>query len=114
MELLPIDIERIAKLGIDVKKFVRIEDNYVRLRCVGKYCIFYDPERRECRIYQHRPIGCRLYPLQYSEGEVYVDPECPAHDTIPRSEIERLAPYVRAFVEFSQMTRLWLKIRYGI
>ncbi len=114
MELLPVDIERIVKLGIDIRKFVRIDDEYVRLRCAGKYCVFYDPEKKMCKIYEHRPIGCRLYPLQYSEGEIYVDPDCPAHDTIPRSEIERLAPYVKAFVEFSRMTRLWLRIRYGI
>jgi len=114
MELLPVDIDRIVALGYSPTDFVKIDGDIVRLKCVGKYCVFYDPVRRQCRIYEHRPIGCRLYPLQYSDGEIYVDPECPAHDTIPRSEIERLAPVVEAFVEFSRYTRLWLRIKYGI
>ena len=114
MELLPVDIDRIVRLGYRLEDFVRVDNEYVRLKCRGEYCVFLDPETKTCRIYEHRPIGCRLYPLQWSDGEVVVDPDCPAKDTIPRSEIERLAPYVKMFVEFAKMTRLWLKLKYGI
>jgi len=111
MELLPVDIERIMRLGYKLDHFARLDDEFVRLKCVNGHCVFYNPNTRACTIYEYRPIGCRLYPLQLSDNEIIVDPECPAANTVPRTEIERLAPYVYAFVEFARTTKLWLRLR---
>ncbi|NPB00287.1 MAG: YkgJ family cysteine cluster protein [Crenarchaeota archaeon] len=113
MELIPHDIERIVKLGYRIEDFTIVKGGIVRLRCVDDRCVFLDPEKKLCRIYEHRPIGCRLYPLQYSDGEIYVDPECPAADTVPADVLERFLPIVEAFVRLSKITREWLLLRYG-
>ncbi len=113
MELLPQDIDRIVKLGYDIEYFTTIKGGIVRLRCIDNHCIFFDPKTNLCKIYEHRPIGCRLYPLQYADGEVYVDPECPAADTIPVEVLERFLPILEAFVKLSQITKYWILVKYG-
>ncbi len=111
MELLPVDIERLLRLGYRLTHFARIDSDFVKLRCVDNHCVFFDEKTRTCKIYEHRPIGCRLYPLQLTNNDIVPDPECPAAATISKREIERLRPYVYAFVEFAKITRLWLKLR---
>ncbi len=111
MELLPTDIERLLKLGFRLEQFARVDNEFVRLRCVNGHCVFFDSKSKKCLIYEYRPIGCRLYPLQLSDDNIIVDPECPASHTVPKSELVRLAPYVYAFVEFARVTKFWLKIR---
>ncbi len=113
MELIPHDIERIVSIGYDIDYFTVIKKGIVRLRCVENRCVFLDPNTRLCKIYEHRPIGCRLYPLQYSDGEVYVDPECEAADTVPADVLEKFLPILEAFVRLSQITRDWILLRYG-
>jgi len=111
MELLAYDIERIESLGYKLEDFAVFDGEFWRLKNVGGYCFFYDVERRRCRIYEHRPIGCRLYPLIFNGEEVSVDRTCPMWRTVPRREVERLANYVVWFVEESKRTNLKLKLR---
>ena len=114
MELLPEDIERIESLGYRFEEFAEVrQDGTVRLRNVDGHCVFYDPATRSCRIYEHRPIGCRLYPVVYVDGEVTVDKLCPTSDTVRRSELARLTPLVRDFVNRAQYTRLIIRVRGG-
>ncbi len=113
MELLPQDIDRIVSLGYNIEYFTTVRGCIVRLRCIDNHCVFLDPKTNLCKIYEHRPIGCRLYPLQYSDGEVYVDPECPAADTIPDDALERFSPILEAFVKLCQVTKYWILIKYG-
>ncbi len=101
MPLTEEDIERLEALGYRREEFaVRGPDGVWRLRNVDGHCVFLDPSTGRCRVYPHRPMGCRLYPLVYVPGEgVTVDPECPLASTIPRSVVEKLAPRVLELVK---------------
>ena len=78
MILLPSDIARIEALGIPLHAFaVRDEHGFYRLKNEGGKCVFID-ENGRCRIYERRPLGCRLYPLVFDELEgPTIDWECP-------------------------------------
>lgn len=112
MELLPEDIERIVSLGHKIEEFAVFDGERWRLRNVDGHCVFYDKATGLCKIYENRPIGCRLYPLQVSDDGVYVDKQCPTWHTVPRSELERLGPYLPLFVKRSLETSLWIRLRF--
>ncbi len=78
MELSKSDIERITRLGYKLEDFaVRGADGRYRLKNVNGRCVFLGEDGR-CKIYEHRPLGCRLYPVVCVEGEgLGVDSECP-------------------------------------
>ena len=113
MELLPEDIERIEALGYRLDEFAVFDGEIYRLKNIDGHCIFYDPATSTCKIYDKRPIGCRLYPLVYDGRQVYVDRTCPTWDTVPRREIERLAPYVAKFIDDVKRTRIVIRLRKG-
>jgi len=83
------DIERLERVGYCRQKFVRCDDyGFVRLRNCHGFCVFYDVERCRCKIYKHRPLGCRIYPVIYSEQEgVVVDDLCPMKNTISENQL---------------------------
>jgi len=85
------DINRLEKAGYDKSRFVRFDKKgYAKLRNRQGYCFFYDVEKQRCKAYQHRPLGCRLYPVIYSEEDgVIVDYLCPEKDSVSTSELER-------------------------
>jgi hypothetical protein len=71
------DIERIQKLGYRLTDFAqKTEDEMLLKNKLGK-CVFLSD--CGCRIYPHRPEGCRLYPLVYDENsqKATVDYLCP-------------------------------------
>ena len=109
MELLPEDIERILKLGYKLQEFAKFDGIYWRLKTKNGYCIFFNKKDNTCTIYEYRPIGCRLYPLQWNGFDVEIDKRCPMWFTIPKSEIDRLKPYVKYFVEYAKLTNIWIK-----
>ncbi|MEZ0320185.1 MAG: YkgJ family cysteine cluster protein [Pyrobaculum sp.] len=111
MELLAEDIERIVAAGYKLEEFAIEKDGVYRLRNVDGHCVFYDPLSRSCKIYDIRPVGCRLYPLVYDGVEVTVDRTCPTWDTVPRREIERLAPYVLKFLNDVKTAKIRIKVR---
>ncbi len=113
MELLPEDIERIEALGYRLEDFAVFDGDIYRLKNVDGHCVFYDPSTSLCKIYENRPIGCRLYPLVYDGSAVYVDRTCPTWNTVSRREVERLAPYVAKFVEDVKRTKIVIKLRKG-
>ncbi len=88
MMLLEEDIERIKSLGYRFEDFAYIDDQgFIRLKNVNGHCVFLDPETCRCRIYEFRPIGCKLYPIIYVEGiGPTIDSECPAKDTVTIDE----------------------------
>lgn len=110
MELLFEDIERIVAAGYPLEYFAEEKSGVLRLKNVSGHCVFYDVESRTCRIYQIRPVGCRLYPLTYNGREVEVDKTCPTWDTVAKSEIKRLSPYVAKFVQDVQSTGVRIKL----
>jgi len=113
MELLPEDIERITSLGYRLEDFAVFDGEIWRLRNVDGHCVFLNPQTMECTIYKDRPIGCRLYPLVYDDVEgPYVDRECPAWNTVDKSEINRLGKYLEVFIRRTAQTRDWVRIRF--
>jgi len=93
MPLTMSDIKRITSLGYKVSEFATFNGAAWRLKNVDGHCFFLNPETNECKIYPHRPEGCRIYPIIYIEGVgVSVDPECPAAHTVTPEEIEKAAP----------------------
>jgi len=95
MILTPSDIERIKKLGFNESDFmIKSDDGFYRLRNIDSYCYFYDNKQRVCKIYEQRPLGCRIYPIIYiyEENIVTVDSYCPASDTVTFNDIVKALP----------------------
>jgi len=89
MILTPSDLRRLEALGYRREDFAVFDGRFYRLRNAGGWCFFYRGGR--CAVYEHRPIGCSMYPIVIDpEGpSVEVDPACPlAADTRPE-ELER-------------------------
>ena len=78
------DIERLERKGYDRDFFVRFDSKgYATLRNHRGYCVFYDPEKRRCKVRAHRPSGCRIYPVIYDETKgIIVDPICPSRNSV--------------------------------
>ena len=85
------DIERLEELGYSRKRFVRHDRHgFARLRNRRGVCVFYDIGKCRCKIYRHRPVGCRIYPVMYSEQErVVVVDLCPMRRTVSKIELRR-------------------------
>ena len=94
------DIERIAKLGYSREYFVDTTGSFPRLRNVSGHCVFLDEKTGRCMIYDHRPLGCRLYPLIYDvkERRVVVDNLCPKASEIGEETIRKYSKYVEMLV----------------
>ncbi|WP_455278159.1 YkgJ family cysteine cluster protein [[Eubacterium] cellulosolvens] len=76
MPLSDSDIKKISRLGF--KNFFKV--NKIGIRQVRNYngkCIFHNG--KICKIYNSRPVGCRLYPAVFDEFEnkVILDNHCP-------------------------------------
>jgi len=89
MMLLEEDVRRIMKLGYKFNDFAYIdEEGFIRLKNRDGHCVFLDVESCKCKIYEFRPIGCRLYPIVYVEGVgIVIDSECPASNTVTVEEV---------------------------
>lgn len=90
MQLSRADIRLLERAGHDREKFVRFNrQGFAQLRNSRGYCVFYQSERHRCKVYRFRPLGCRIYPVIYSEEEgVIVDGLCPQARTVSKREIE--------------------------
>lgn len=71
------DINRIAGLGYERNYFVLERNGWLQLKNMHGRCVFHTMER--CRIYDHRPEGCMLYPVVYDADHhsAILDAECP-------------------------------------
>jgi len=85
------DIERLERLGHDRQKFVQYDRHgFARLKNRRGLCVFYDVGNCRCQIYRHRPLGCQIYPVIYSEQEgIVVDDLCPMQNTVSKMELKR-------------------------
>ena len=90
MELCNVDVARLERRGYQKDDFsYRGADGIPRLRNVGAYCVFYDHDRKRCKEYASRPLGCVLYPVNLTpEGEVVIDSLCPEGGTLTDDEVE--------------------------
>jgi|Deesub1362B_J571_1020462.scaffolds.fasta_scaffold73576_1 hypothetical protein len=92
------DVERITTSGFKLEDFSVVIDGVRRLRNVGGRCFFLQNDR--CKIYEHRPEGCRIYPLVLNEdGDVVVDDICPLKSKIEEKITEELAEKARKALE---------------
>jgi len=91
MLLAEADIKCLEKAGYTRTRFVRYDKKgFAKLRNRRGYCVFYDTEKRRCKVYEHRPSGCRLYPVIYSiEEGVIIDDLCPMKNTVSATELKR-------------------------
>jgi len=98
MPLTEEDIKRIESLGYDRRDFTVKIDGIYRLRNVNGRCFFLDEDNR-CKIYEYRPLGCRIYPivLDLERGAV-VDDLCPKKNEIREEDIRRVEPILRELV----------------
>jgi Fe-S-cluster containining protein len=98
MPLTEQDAARLTALGHE--GFSRLDDHWLLLRNERGTCVFLDGG--QCRVYEHRPEGCRLYPLIWYEDEVGgagpgMDELCPWRDEFARAPEQERA--LRRLVE---------------
>ncbi|MFW9808275.1 MAG: YkgJ family cysteine cluster protein [Candidatus Thorarchaeota archaeon] len=96
------DAERIEELGYDRNEFlVRVMAGFCELKNIEGVCYFYDTETKECRIYEHRPEGCRYYPIIYDarRKKCIIDRDCPSGETVTREEVRKVCHKVRKLVD---------------
>jgi Fe-S-cluster containining protein len=84
MELSAKDIKRLEKAGYRKEEFAQQDSEGIwRLRNWEGICFFLYPSSRKCSVYELRPVGCYIYPVNLSpEGVVVVDDACPAAKTV--------------------------------
>ena len=101
MELCNADIARLERRGHHKDDFsCRGADGTPRLRNVGAHCFFYDHDRKRCKEYASRPLGCVIYPVNLTpEGEVVIDSLCPEADTLTQDEIESKGRRLRLLLD---------------
>jgi Fe-S-cluster containining protein len=85
------DVELLEKMEYNRQKFIRYDKyGFVRLQNCHEFCVFYDVVKCCCKIYKYRPLGCRIYPVIYSEQEgIVVDDLCPMKNTVSEIELKR-------------------------
>ncbi|MBI0583506.1 MAG: YkgJ family cysteine cluster protein [Methanomassiliicoccus sp.] len=90
MELCEADMARLERRGHRRQDFSYIGvDGIPRLRNVGTWCFFYDEEKRRCREYASRPLGCALYPVNVDQdGVPVIDGLCPEAGSIDGKELQ--------------------------
>lgn len=100
MELSEQDVERLEQLGFRRQDFSVVgEDSILRLRNVGGRCYFLVRAEARCRVYQHRPRGCAIYPVNIAEdGAIVLDEECKAAKTITKAEADRKGAELRVLI----------------
>jgi uncharacterized protein len=84
------DIARLKKMGYSPNFFVRYDkDGYALLKNSEGYCVFYDLDKRRCRVYFDKPSGCTVYPVILDEEKgIVVDEICHCVDSIGEREKE--------------------------
>jgi len=97
MELSAKDIRRLEKEGYPKEEFAeRDSEGIWRLRNSNGICYFLDPSSRTCSVYELRPVGCFIYPVNLnSEGVVVVDDACPAGKTVNGAELKKKGVLLR-------------------
>jgi len=83
------DVKRIESLGYKKEDFSIVVNGIRRLRNVNGKCYFLRNNR--CIIYEHRPEGCRLYPLVFDGKDVVVDKLCPKWREVKITEEDKKA-----------------------
>lgn len=83
------DIRLLERAGFKEEEFTRYDrQGFAKLKNSQGYCVFYDTEANRCKVYKHRPAGCRIYPVIYDEERgVICDELCPLCGTVTETEV---------------------------
>ncbi|MEM3703795.1 MAG: YkgJ family cysteine cluster protein [Candidatus Bathyarchaeia archaeon] len=100
MELSGEDIQRLVNAGYNPEDFIAVHNGVPLLKNVDGWCYFYSPADKRCRVYRIRPLGCRLYPVIYVDGEgAALDELCPMRHTVSKGEFGRKAKILKRLLE---------------
>ena len=82
------DIERLERKGYKRDSFVQFDSKgYATLRNFRGYCVFYDVEKKRCKVRAQRPSGCHIYPVIYDENKgIVVDTICPSRGSVTEKQ----------------------------
>lgn len=74
------DIQNIENIGYNRNYFVRNKNGWLKLKNKDGRCVFHNGEK--CIICDHRPEGCKLYPLIFDDDykRAIIDKDCPYHE----------------------------------
>jgi Fe-S-cluster containining protein len=97
MELSDKDLQRLEHEGhLRDEIAEKGPDGIWRLRNVEGHCVFLEPKGRKCSIYQLRPLGCYIYPVNIDpDGAIIVDAICPARDSLSAEEKKKKGAMLR-------------------
>jgi Fe-S-cluster containining protein len=57
-------------------------------------------EDNKCKIYDYRPLGCRIYPAVLDENcRVVVDDLCPKKHEIHKEDLKKVEPILKRLVK---------------
>ncbi|MEZ0345281.1 MAG: YkgJ family cysteine cluster protein [Infirmifilum sp.] len=102
MILLEEDVQRLKSLGLNLDAVAERRGGFLRLKNVDGRCVFYDEANGHCRIYEHRPLGCRLYPLVFDEDRgVVLDEDCP----LAREFAQRREELAKGILELERLLK---------
>ncbi|TFG55086.1 MAG: YkgJ family cysteine cluster protein [Methanomassiliicoccus sp.] len=101
MELCRTDIARLVRRGYQENDFYSIgEDGIPRLKNVDGHCYFFDGEKKRCKEYASRPLGCSIYPVNLTDdGEIVIDELCPEGGTLTRDEVQEKGRRLRRLLD---------------
>jgi Fe-S-cluster containining protein len=90
-------IRRLEKAGCQKEEFAQRDSEGIwRLRNSKGICFFLDPSSRTCSVYELRPVGCYIYPVNLSpEGVVAVDDACLTAGTVNSAERKKKGVLLR-------------------
>jgi uncharacterized protein len=82
------DIERLEKKGYRQDFFMRLDsEGYAVLINYLGYCVFFNSEKKYCKVYKDRPLGCRIYPVIYDEEKgIIVDSLCSNRSSVTEEQ----------------------------
>ena len=85
------DTKRLQELGYSLEAFAfRDKKGFTRLKNRKGCCVFFDSNKKKCEIYKNRPLGCRIFPVIFSEEEgIVVDYICPMKNTVSKRELNQ-------------------------
>ncbi len=109
MPLTEEDVETIERLGYRREEFSVVVNGIRRLRNVNGRCYFLDESNR-CRIYDHRPIGCRIYPVVFDPetGRAIVDKLCPKWREVREEDVRKVEGILKELVRRIYSIETWL------
>jgi Fe-S-cluster containining protein len=74
-------------------------------------CPLYNKEKKECLVYQNRPLSCRTYPLEYDgKNFTIVDVDCPGlnEEGMTKEELKEMRDTAKRM--FYELTRMRISI----